>query len=116
MPRFGISGQSQTDPDVGLVEQIALTKRLGLPFDLLNDSRFELVRALTLPTFVASLKNPTVEFGGRRVTFQLQGRRLVNRLTFVADRGRIEKVFYPVFPPDQNARAVLGYVRQRGPS
>lgn len=111
---YGISGQGQADPDLGIAEQSELKKRLALPFELLNDSRFELVRALTLPTFVASLKHPTVEFEGRLATFPLQGRRLIKRLTFVADRGEIEKVFYPVYPPDQNAMEVLAYLRQRG--
>jgi peroxiredoxin len=110
---FGVSGQGQTDPEVGLAEQTELKRRLGLPFDLLNDSKFELARALSLPTFVATLKNPTVEFEGRLATFPLQGRALLKRLTFIADRGRVEKVFYPVYPPDQNARAVLEYVRHR---
>lgn len=110
---FGISGQGRPDPEIGRAEQLELKQRLGLPFELLNDSRFELVRALHLPTFVASLKNPDVEFEGRVVRFSLQGRRLYKRLTFLADRGRIEKVWYPVFPPDQNARDVLLYLRSR---
>jgi peroxiredoxin len=38
---------------------------------------------------------------------------LYKRLTLVADRGRIEKVFYPVFPPDANAGDVLAYLRAR---
>ncbi len=110
---FGVSGQGQPDPEVGLREQLELKRRLGLPYDLLNDARFELAGALNLPTFVASLRTPTVEFEGRRTTFPLQGRRLFKRLTFVADRGVIEKVFYPVFPPDLNASQVLDYLRHR---
>jgi peroxiredoxin len=107
---FGVSGQGQVDPKVGLAEQVEFHQRLGLPFDLLNDSAFKLAGALRLPTFVAELREPTVEYEGRRVTFALQGRRLLKRLTFVANRGRIEKVFYPVFPPDQNAQAVVEYL------
>jgi peroxiredoxin len=110
---FGISGQGEPDPDRGLAEQVELHDRLRLPFELLNDSRFELASALRLPTFVAALREPIVEFEGRRVTFPLQGRRLLKRLTFVADRGRIEKVFYPVFPPDVHATEVLEYLRRR---
>jgi peroxiredoxin len=109
---FGVSGQGQ-DPEQGLVEQTEFAERVHLPFELLNDSRFELVQALALPTFVASLKSPTIEFEGTTHTFPLQGRRLVKRLTFVADKGRVEKVFYPVFPPDQSASAVLDYLRSR---
>ena len=112
---FGVSGQGQVDPEVGLREQVELRHRLGLPFELLNDSRFALVRALRLPTFVAALRVPEVEYEGRRIAFPLQGRTLVKRLTFVADRGRIEKVFYPVFPPDRSAEAVRDYLADRTP-
>jgi peroxiredoxin len=109
---FGVSGQGQARA-AGWAEQSEFAQRVGLPFELLNDSEFDLVRALRLPTFVAELRHPTTEFEGRRWTFPLQGRTLVKRLTFVADRGRIEKVFYPVFPPDRNASAVLEYLRAR---
>lgn len=36
---------------------------------------------------------------------------LFKRLTLIAEDGRIEKVFYPVFPPDRNADDVLAYLR-----
>ena len=110
---FGVSGQGQTDPDIGLAEQIELRRRLHLPFHLLNDSRFELVQQLGLPTFVAVLKDPFVAFEGKLVRFPLQDRRLIRRLTFITDSGRIKKVFYPVFPPDQNAAEVLEYLEHR---
>jgi len=110
---LGVSGQGQ-DPEAGLAEQIEFAQRERLPFELLNDSAFELTRALQLPTFVASLRSPTIFYQGQESTFPLQGRTLVKRLTFVADGGKIERVFYPVFPPDANASAVLGYLRGRG--
>jgi peroxiredoxin len=109
---FGVSGQGQDD-DLGLAEQVEFAKRVRLPFELLNDSRFDLVRALRLPTFVANLTNPTSIFEGRKYDFPLQGRTLIKRLTIVADEGRIEKVFYPVFPPDRNAATVLQYLHSR---
>jgi peroxiredoxin len=109
---FGVSGQGQ-DREQGLAEQMEFAERVHLPFELLNDGRFELVRALRLPTFVASLTTPTSVVEGREYVFPLQGRTLVKRLTFVADRGRIERVFYPVFPPDRNAVTVLDYLRER---
>jgi len=59
----------------------------------LNDSDFRLTKALQLPTF---------KFGSK--TF-------VKRLALVVGRGRIEKVFYPIFPPDKNAGLVLEYLR-----
>ena len=110
-----MSGQGQPDGSVGLAEQVDLARRLHLPFELLNDAAFELATALDLPTFEARLRHPTVTFEGRRATFPLQGRRLYRRLTFVADRGVIEKVFYPVFPPDRHAEEVLAYLRARPP-
>jgi peroxiredoxin len=35
------------------------------------------------------------------------------RLTLVLDQGRIEHVFYPVFPPNQHAAEVLGWLREQ---
>jgi peroxiredoxin len=35
---------------------------------------------------------------------------LFKRLTLIVRDGRITKVFYPVFPPDQNASEVLAWV------
>jgi peroxiredoxin len=112
---FGVSGQGQ-EAGQGLAEQVEFATRVHPPFELLNDSRFELTKALGVPTFTASLKSPSVLFEGKRSLFPLQGRTLVKRLTFVADQGRIEKVFYPVFPPDQNASTVLEYLRARAPT
>jgi hypothetical protein len=37
----------------------------------------------------------------RLPTFEVESRRLYNRLTFVVRDGPIERVFYPVFPPDR---------------
>ncbi|MGI0154777.1 MAG: peroxiredoxin, partial [Thermoplasmata archaeon] len=107
---FGVSGQGQ-GPEEGLRAQVEFAKRAALPYELLNDSRFELVRRLELPTFVANLKEPVIQFERRSWSFPLQGRTMVKRLTLVADGGRIEKVFYPVFPPDQSAATVLDYLR-----
>ncbi len=113
-PVFGVSGQGTPDPRRGLSEQRELAERLAIPFELLNDSRFELARALGLPTFPVRLQDPEFDFGGRRTRFVLQGRTLLRRLTFVAERSRISKVFYPVFPPDADAQQVLAYLRGRG--
>jgi hypothetical protein len=59
---------------------------------LLSDHELVLARAMGLPTFETS------------------GLRLFKRLTFVAARGRIGKVFYPVFPPDRNAGDALAWL------
>ena len=63
-------------------EQAAFAERERLPYPLLNDGPLRLRDELGLPTF------------------DVHGTTLYKRLTFVARAGRIEKVFYPVFPPD----------------
>ena len=67
-------------------------ERLQLPYELLSDSSFAFVEALRLPTF----------------TFE--SRRYIKRLTLLNRGGRIEKVFYPVFPSDRNAADVLAHL------
>ena len=74
------------------VEQREFAEREHLPYPLLNDSGLRLAATLALPTFEAS------------------GMRLYRRLTFVASQGRVEKVFYPVFPPDRNAADVIAWL------
>jgi len=34
-------------------------------------------------------------------------------MAWFADRGRIERIWYPVFPPDRNAETVMGWLRER---
>ena len=85
---FGISAQRPED-------QKEFAVRMGIPYELLSDSDFELTKALRLPAF------------------EFQGRRYIKRLTIAAEDGRVKKVFYPVFPPDRNAEAVLAYLRGR---
>ena len=69
-------------------------QRLHLPFELLSDLNFELTEALRLPTF-------TVE-----------NMRLTKRITMILRDGSIEKIFYPVFPPDKNVEEVLAWLRE----
>jgi peroxiredoxin len=68
--------------------------RLHLPFELLSDTGHRLKELLHLPTFVVA------------------GMELYKRLTLIAENGLVRKVFYPVFPPDQNANDVLAWLRQ----
>jgi peroxiredoxin len=86
---FGLSSQ---EPDY----QAEVVERLRLPFPMLSDPSFALAGALGLPTFAAE---------GHE--------RLYKRLTLIVDGGRVEHVFYPVFPPDAHARQVLDWVRGR---
>jgi peroxiredoxin len=82
---FGLSTQD-TDYQREAVE------RLHLPFAILSDAELKFARAMRLPTF------------------EVAGMTLLKRMALVLDEGRITKVFYPVFPPDQNAREVIAWL------
>lgn len=75
-----------------LADQIEFAERVGLPYPILSDPELALADALRLPTFGVA------------------GMRLYRRLTLVAREGRIDKVFYPVFPPDRNAADVVAWL------
>jgi peroxiredoxin len=78
-----------------LGDQREAAERLGLPHPVVADPELTLADALGLPTF------------------EFDGRRLYKRLALVAEAGRIVKVFYPVFPPDENAAEVLAWLEGR---
>ncbi len=83
---FGVSAQS-------LEEQLEFARRTNLPYELLNDSGFLLTKALRLPTF------------------EFQSGIFIKRLALVVTQTVIERVFYPVFPPNKNAEQVIAYMR-----
>ncbi len=85
---YGISTQKSSI-------QSEAAARLHLPFELLSDADLKLTTALQLPTF------------------EVENQRLIKRLTFIAKEGKIIKVFYPVFPPDQNAQEVMKCLKQK---
>lgn len=87
---FGVSTQ---DSDY----QREAVQRLRLPFELLSDSSFALADAMRLPTF------------------EFDGERLLKRLTMIVRDGRVERIFYPVFPPDGHAEEVVAWIRQSFP-
>lgn len=66
--------------------------RLHLPFALLSDENLAFAKALRLPTF----------------TFA--DHTLIRRLTLIIRAGRIEEVFYPVFPSDADAGKVIAWL------
>ncbi|MGA7962112.1 MAG: peroxiredoxin [Candidatus Acidiferrales bacterium] len=72
--------------------QREMTRRLHVPFEILSDADFRLCDALRLPTFV------------------VDGTRLVKRLTLIVREGKIENVFYPVFPPNESASQLLHWL------
>jgi peroxiredoxin len=78
---FGLSTQDSA-------YQREAAERLHLPFELLSDEQLDFARSLGLPTFA------------------VDGMTLIKRLTLIVRDGAIEKVFYPVFPPDANAGQV----------
>jgi peroxiredoxin len=90
---FGLSTQTTQ------YQREAVT-RLHLPFALLSDKDLALARALRLPTF---------EFAW---SFGSQPAELITRLTLVLRDGRIEHVFYPVFPPNMDAERVGAWLAQ----
>jgi len=83
---FGLSSQA-TDYQQEVVE------RLRLPFEMLSDPTLRLADALHLPTF---------EVGELR---------LFKRLTLIVRGSMVEHVFYPIFPPNEHAHQVLGWLR-----
>ena len=82
---FGLSTQDT-------IYQREMAERLHLPFLVLSDEHLGLARALDLPTF------------------QHAGSTLFKRHTLVIRDGRIERVFYPVFPSDRDAGQVLDWL------
>jgi peroxiredoxin len=85
---FGLSTQDTA-------YQREMVERLHVPFPVLSDERLELTRALRLPTM------------------DVAGQTLLKRIAWIARDGTIERVFYPVYPPNENASAVLAALRER---
>ena len=90
---FGVS--SQRAEDLGEIAQ-----RNRLRYELLSDEKSHLTKALHLPIF--KVESPV----------GLVPSVCIKRLSLVVNKGRVEKVFYPVFPPDKNAGAVLAYIKK----
>jgi peroxiredoxin len=76
-----------------IAEQAEVAERLHLPYALASDPLLTVAGALKLPTF------------------EVDGMRLYKRITLICDGGLIEKVFYPVFPPNRNAQDVLEWLQ-----
>jgi peroxiredoxin len=85
---FGLSTQNTA-------YQREAAERLHLPFAILSDADLNFATALHLPMFMAA------------------GMMLLSRMALVISDGVIVKVFYPVFPPDQNAQEVVAWLRGR---
>lgn len=85
---FGLSTQSNE-------VQLEAKKRLHLPFELISDESLALTRSMNLPSM------------------NTNGTTMIKRITLICDDGRVSKVFYPVFPPDSHAEAVVSWIRNR---
>jgi peroxiredoxin len=83
---FGLSTQTTE-------YQREVASRLKLPFEILSDAEYKLCDALRLPTF------------------EVDGMRLMKRLTLIVRSGQIEHVFYPVFPPNESADEVIHWIK-----
>lgn len=83
---FGLSTQNTA-------YQLEASTRLHLPFPLLSDNTLTFTKALQLPTFTVSEML------------------LIKRLTILAFNGVIQHVFYPIFPPNQNATDVINWLK-----
>lgn len=84
----GLSAQALDD-------QREFAERNRMPYPVIADPKRRLGDALRLPTF------------------EIEGSTLYKRLTLVARGGKIARVFYPAFPPDENAREVVEWLRSR---
>jgi peroxiredoxin len=75
--------------------QAEAKERNHLPYDLLSDENMEMIKALSLPTF------------------DWKGTTLIKRMSMAIEDGKIVKVFYPVFPPNESANEVLKWLKER---
>ena len=81
---FGLSVQ-------GTGYQRELKVRVTLPYEILSDSEFKFASALKLPTF------------------EVNGLKLLKRLTLIIIDGVIVKHHYPVFPSNKDVDWVLNF-------
>jgi peroxiredoxin len=89
---FGVSTQSRD-------YQLELKHRNGIRFDYLSDAQLTLSSSMNLPTFEFP-----IESGGPN--------RLIKRMAWFVDGNTIAMVWYPVFPPNENAAQVITWLRQ----
>ena len=86
-----VAGLSVQTPE----DQLEFADTNHVPFPVIADPERHLEAALHLPTF------------------EVAGVTLYRRVTLIAERGLIVKVFYPVFPPERNANEVIAWLSGR---
>jgi peroxiredoxin len=84
----GVSAQTLDDQD-------EFARRNDIPYPVIADPELRLGVALRLPTF------------------EVEGHTLYKRLALVVQACAIAKVFYPVFPPNENAAEMLAWLEER---
>ena len=89
-----VYGLSTQDSDY----QREMVERLGLRHEVLSDAELRLTEALGLPTF------------------DVAGMRLLKRFTLFLADGRVDRVVYPVFPPDRDAARAVEWLREQAGS
>jgi peroxiredoxin len=78
-----------------LEEQVEFAERNHIPYPVIADPERKLGAALGLPTF------------------DFDGMTLYKRVTLVVEACAVAQVFYPVFPPNQNAADVVAWLGSR---
>jgi peroxiredoxin/GNAT superfamily N-acetyltransferase len=86
--------------------QREFASRMHITYPLLSDSALALTRAMRLPTF----EFPDLPAAPGRGPMPTT---MIRRMAWYVERGVIRRVWYPVFPPDQNAATVLAWLRSR---
>jgi len=71
-----------------------MVTRLLIPFDVVSDSELMFSKALSLPTF--NIKDSV----------------FIQRLTIIIEKSIIQRVFYPIFPPDLHIYEVLDWLKK----
>ncbi len=72
--------------------QIEMAERLRLPFSVISDAKFEFCEALNL------------------TTFNVNGMRLMKRVTMIVNEGLVIGVHYPIFPSNSDPEWVISYL------
>lgn len=83
-----VYGLSNNSPEY----QKEAADRLEINYQLLSDENMDFAKALNLPTFI------------------FRDWKLLKRVTLVFKDNKIVKVFYPIFPPSENASEVIAWI------
>ena len=79
-----------TQPVDDLKEMVT---RLGVTYDVVSDINLRFAKKLTLPTFV------------------IDDKVFLKRTTLIIEKSVINKVFYPIFPPNKHINEVIKWLK-----